>query len=106
MPVIGELAPLFQLQALDGSLVSLSAYRGQVVLINFWSAECPWVERADQVLRDWWGRVPVLSIASNAGEPFEVLRRWQVSANVPLVLLDTRQEVPTCTARRPRRTAL
>lgn len=93
MPATGELAPLFQLQALDGSLISLVAYRGQVILINFWSAECPWAERADRMLRDWWGRVPVLSIAANAGEPFEVLRRVSGERGVPLVLLDERQEV-------------
>jgi peroxiredoxin len=93
MLTIGESAPLFQLQALDGSLVSLAAYRGQVVLINFWSAECPWAERADLTLREWQGRVMLLSIAANAGEPFEVLRRVAGERGLALVLLDTRHEV-------------
>lgn len=36
-----EPAPAFELRALDGSLVSLEQYRGQVVLVNFWASWCP-----------------------------------------------------------------
>lgn len=90
---IGEPAPLFQLQSLDGSLVSLAALRGQLVLINFWSAECPWAERADTALRGWLERVVVLSIASNSGEPLELLWRVAGERGLATVLLDTRHEV-------------
>lgn len=34
-------APDVRLQRLDGETVPLSDYRGQVVLVNFWSPECP-----------------------------------------------------------------
>lgn len=37
---VGDLAPDFSLQDLSGNLVSLSDYRGQVVLLNFWATWC------------------------------------------------------------------
>lgn len=37
----GNLASDFTLEALDGSEVSPSEYRGNVVLINFWATWCP-----------------------------------------------------------------
>ena len=46
----GDLAPDFTLPDLDGAPHALSNYRGQVVIVNFWSAECPWAERADSLL--------------------------------------------------------
>ena len=37
---MGESAPDFQLQDLDGRLVALSDLRGKVVLLNFWATWC------------------------------------------------------------------
>jgi len=37
----GKQAPDFKLKTLDGKEVSLSDYRGKVVLINFWATWCP-----------------------------------------------------------------
>ena len=36
----GRMAPNFELAALDGSRVSLTALRGKVVLLNFWATWC------------------------------------------------------------------
>ena len=36
----GSQAPIFDLQAADGTLVGLEDYRGQVVLLNFWATWC------------------------------------------------------------------
>jgi peroxiredoxin len=38
---VGNRAPDFTLEALDGTKVSLKNYRGKVVLINFWATWCP-----------------------------------------------------------------
>jgi peroxiredoxin len=37
----GNVAVDFSLKALDGTEVSLSDYRGNVVLVNFWATWCP-----------------------------------------------------------------
>lgn len=39
-PSIGQTAPDFSLPALDGTIVKLSNFPGQVILINFWTSWC------------------------------------------------------------------
>jgi len=36
-----ELAPMFELQSINGNTVKLSDYKGKVVLIDFWATWCP-----------------------------------------------------------------
>src|SRR5690606_14870313 len=38
---VGQAAPEFSTVLLDGTPVSLSDYRGKIVLINFWATWCP-----------------------------------------------------------------
>jgi peroxiredoxin len=38
---VGEMAPDFALPAASGGNVRLSEHRGEVVLLTFWSSECP-----------------------------------------------------------------
>jgi cytochrome c biogenesis protein CcmG/thiol:disulfide interchange protein DsbE len=40
MGAVDRPAPAFTLETLDGDSLSLSAYRGQVVLVNFWGTWC------------------------------------------------------------------
>ncbi|MEX2356474.1 MAG: TlpA disulfide reductase family protein [Thermaerobacterales bacterium] len=40
-PQVNYLAPDFELEGLDGEMIRLSDYRGQVVFINFWATWCP-----------------------------------------------------------------
>jgi hypothetical protein len=81
---------------LSGNRRRLSDYRGRLVVLNFWSAECPWSERADRLLtaaaRGWGEAVALLSIASNANEPPELLARAAGERGLRLVLLDPQQE--------------
>ena len=93
----GETAPDFTLPDLDEKPHSLREARGRVVILNFWSAECPHAERADReltaYLQDWGEAVLLLSIASNANEPLDLLRRAAAERGIAMVLHDARQEV-------------
>jgi len=39
-PEIGNMAPDFTLQTVDGENVTLSDFRGKVVIVNFWLSDC------------------------------------------------------------------
>ena len=94
---IGEPAPEIDLLDLDGNSHSLQMYRGKVVVLNFWSAECPWSARADKAIAPlvevWGDRVGVLSIASNANETRQGIAESAKARRVSPVLLDTDQSV-------------
>jgi hypothetical protein len=70
----------------------LEDWLGRVVVLHFWSAECPWSLRATQALaemRQAWGeRVVAVAIACNANEPNEMLQRAAAEQGLPLVLHD------------------
>ncbi len=91
---VGKPMPDFHLKSLGGSEVSWRDYQDQIVVVNFWSAECPWAEKADRELVEafhslgWEGRVAILPVASNATEPEEDLRRVSEERGLPAVLLD------------------
>jgi peroxiredoxin len=91
----GEPAPDFDLPDLDGRRYHLSGQRGHVTVLHFWSAVCPWTERTDRdVLEAVRGQEADLwSIASNADEPADVLRRTAQARGLPLVLKDGDQRV-------------
>ncbi|MCS6993787.1 MAG: redoxin domain-containing protein [Anaerolineales bacterium] len=86
-------APDFALPDLEGTLHRLSDYRGRVVVINFWSAECPWSEQSDAELQQeseaWNGRVVLLRVASNVNESEEQIRQTARLRGLNLILKDT-----------------
>jgi peroxiredoxin len=90
-------APDFSLYDLDGNLHSLSGLRGKVVIINFWSCECPHAARADTelmaYLKEWDKQVVLLPVAANANEPTDQLNRIANQRKLPLVLHDTQHQV-------------
>jgi peroxiredoxin len=69
---IGQTAPDFELPDLNGQLHKLSDHRGRIVVLNFWSAQCPHAVRTDELIQGWrpaWGQaVAVFFIASNRNE--------------------------------------
>ena len=83
--MLNRFAPDFTLPIVGGGRFTLSDWRGNIVVLNFWSAECPWSRRADVVLvyrQLTWERkgVRMVGIDSNINEPeteiqFEALNR-------------------------------
>ena len=94
---LNKLAPEFTLPDLDGRIHMLSDYRGRIVIVNFWSAECPHSDRFDTDittrLAQWGADVALLSVASNANEPDGVLMATARRRKIPVLLRDADQSV-------------
>lgn len=94
---INRPAPEFSLPDLNGRKHALRDYQGQVVVLNFWSAECPHAARADgeltSYLQSWGSRVTLISIASNVNEPIQLLEQVASQRGLPAVLQDRNSEV-------------
>jgi peroxiredoxin len=94
---INDLAPDFELPDLNGKLHKLSSYRGKLVIVNVWSAECPHSERTDKhlltLLEGWNGEVVMLPVASNRNESAELVAEAAKARRVPQVLIDSEHVV-------------
>ena len=92
-----ESAPDFELPDLQGVPHRLSDTRGKIVMINFWSAECPHSERTDQylvcLLEMWGNEVVMLSIAANRNEPVQMIAEAAQARCIPTVLVDSEHNV-------------
>src|SRR3989344_1114532 len=76
---LGETVPDLQLKDTTGANHQLSQYRGKIVMLHFWSAECPFViryqEELKQIATDYSSKdVVVLAIDSNANETLEQIK--------------------------------
>ena len=89
---LNQPAPDFELPDLQGKLHKLGDSRGKIVIVNFWSAECPHSERADRstmaTLVQWNGEVELLSIAANRNESVQRVEDAAKTRRLPTVLLD------------------
>jgi peroxiredoxin len=89
---INQPVPDFELPDLEGKIHRLRDYRGGIVIVNFWSCECPHSERTDRaimaMLAQWRDDVTVLSIASNRNEDAAALGQAAKTRRLPTVLLD------------------
>jgi peroxiredoxin len=69
-PQTGEFAPDFQLQSITGETVTLSEFRGQPVLVNFWATWCsPCVDEMPHIeerYRQYAPELVVLAIESDS----------------------------------------
>jgi len=90
---LNEPALDFQLLDLQGLSHKLSCYRGKIVVVNFWSAECPHSERTDHYLLDllarWNGAVVLISIAANRNESVQRVAEAAKARRIPEVLMDS-----------------
>lgn len=82
---------------MTGQKHRLGHYRGRIVVINFWSCECPHVERTDSLMTSWtadWGKqVVLLPVASNANELPEGIAAAARERGLPLILDDRQHYV-------------
>jgi thiol-disulfide isomerase/thioredoxin len=89
---LNRLASDFELPGLNGRIHRLSDYRGRIVVVNFWSCDCPHVVRADARMlassARWGAEVVLLTIASNANESAGALENASRSRGLPTVMKD------------------
>jgi peroxiredoxin len=94
---LNQPAPDFELPDLQGKLHRLSDHRGRIVIINFWSAECPHSERTDRsivaCLAKWGEGVVMLPIAANRSESAQMVAEVAKTRRLPKVLMDAEQVV-------------
>ena len=87
----------FELPDLQGNLHKLSGYRGKIVIVNFWSAECPHSERTDRstmaCLVQWGADVEMLSVAANRSESAQMVEAASKTRRIPTVLIDAQCSV-------------
>ncbi len=97
MARVGEPAPDFKLENLDGQSVSLSDLRGKPILLNFWATWCPPC-RAEmpflqQIYEEWSDKGLVL-LAIDIGEGPSQIKEFLEANNLSLpVLLDSNKSV-------------
>ena len=94
---VGQTAPDFQLQNLDGQSISLSDFKGKPVLVNFWATRCPpcvfEMPYLQEIYDEWSGKGLIL-LAINIGESSSKVEQFLQDHNLSLpVLLDTRAVV-------------
>lgn len=89
---LNRLALDFELPDINGHIQRLSDYRGRIVVVNFWSCECPHSERTDRSLMatfiQWGEEVVMLTIAANRSESAEAVAEAAKTRRLPRVLMD------------------
>jgi peroxiredoxin len=94
---LNRLAPDFELRDISGHTRRLSDYRGRIVIVNFWSAECPHAERTDRLilacLAQWGADVAILSVAANRSESTQTIIEVANTRGLPTVLVDAEHVV-------------
>ena len=91
------MAPDFELPDLEGQRRRLSDYRGRIVILNFWSCDCPHSERTDRDIMalcvQWPDDLALLPVASNQIETPQALMEGARWRRLPLVLTDREHAV-------------
>jgi len=94
------LAPAFTLKDLDGKTHKLSAYKGQVLLVNFWASWCPPCRREMPSMERLYLKLkgePIQVLAVNQNESFDLVFAFTGEldpAPTYPILLDQKGKVP------------
>lgn len=79
--VIGDKCPSFEVQMLDGDVVSIDSLRGKTVLINFWATWCPpcneEMERVEKDIVERFAGEEFVFLPISRGETPEVVSAWR-----------------------------
>jgi len=97
---VGNRAPDFTLKNLAGETVSLSQFRGKIVMVNFWATSCtpcvremPYIQ---EVYQSGNYNLEVLAIASNSGENIQTVKSFRDNNGYTFrVLLDSQGATQT-----------
>ncbi len=87
-------APSFELTGIDGQLYRLSDYTGSIVILDFWSAQCPWSQHYDAWLAGqaprWAAQgIHLLALAANVDEDAALIVGVAAERGLPFpILLD------------------
>lgn len=65
---LGNIAPDFELETLEGDTVKLSDYRGEKVIVNFWATWCPPCRDEIPDFKELYEKEDVEILALNMGE--------------------------------------
>ena len=96
---IGNLAPDFQLDNLDGQSISLSDSRGRLVLVNFWASWCPPCRSEMPFIQNIftdkkWAEEGLVVLAIDIGESPSTVREFVKKEGLTFpVLLDIARDV-------------
>ncbi len=93
---LNQTAPSFTLPDLQKRKHNLGEWRGRVVVLEFWSAECESCERADMGLskmQNELGDQMTWVVIAAAQESSGLVQRISSRRGIPLLLLDNRQTV-------------
>jgi peroxiredoxin len=96
-PVIraGQPAPDLALPDLGGKPYRLREAHGRILIIDFWSADCPWSERTEAEIagleNEWGERAVVWRVASNANESHAAMQSALLRRPELILLWDAEQ---------------
>lgn len=86
--IVGQEAPGFTLNTVDGGQVHLESLRGKVVLVDFWATWCPpckaLLPELDALKQEFEGRVEVVAVSVD-GDPAAAVPPFVASLDYGLV---------------------